>query len=137
MSDLNQRAKQFFGAYETANAEFDAPKIANLYAEVFMFAGPQGAQAVKKEDFVKVLPRRKEFFKSAGLVSSRIESIETLALDGRYTSVKVKWKMRFERAGAEPVESDNFATYILSSTGDSFQIVFQLDHQDLSKRIPG
>jgi len=136
MADLNGQVKEFFAEYEKANAEFDATKIASLYTDVFMFAGPQGAQAVKKEDFVKVLPKRKEFFKSAGLVSSKVEAIEASALDARYTCAKVKWRMRFERAGAQAAENENSATYILSSAGDSFQIVFQLDHQDLAKRIP-
>ncbi len=136
MTDVKQQVTEFFAVFARANAEFDVPAIANLYADVFMFAGPQGAQAVRKEDFVKVLPKRKEFFKSAGLVSSKVESIEASSLDARYASAKVKWRMRFERLGAEPAENDNFATYILSSSGDSFQIVFQFDHQDLAKKSP-
>jgi len=45
------------------------------------------------------------------------------------------WNMCFERIGQEPVESHNASTYILRANGDSFQIVFQLDHQDLMKRL--
>jgi len=90
---------------------------------------------VKKEDFLKVLPRRKEFFRSRGLVSSNIDCFEGSPLDSKYMLVKVTWNMRFERGASEPRYSQNAATYILSRTDDRFQIVFQIDHQDLGKRL--
>ena len=135
MSDENTGVKSFFTRYEAANAIFDAEQIAACYAEVFMFGGPDGVQCVKKEDFLKVLPRRKEFFRSRGLVSSNIESLAASMLDSKYTLVKVVWNMRFDRNASEPIYSRNTASYILSGANDRFQIVFQIDHQDLTKRV--
>ncbi len=68
MNNENTDVKSFFTRYEAANAIFDVEQIAACYAEVFMFGGPAGVQCVKKEDFLTVLPRRKEFFRSRGLV---------------------------------------------------------------------
>jgi hypothetical protein len=135
MSNENAEVKSFFTRYEAANAIFDVEQIAACYAEVFMFGGPQGVQCVKKEDFLKVLPRRKEFFRSRGLASSNIDSLAASELDSKYTLVKVVWNMRFDRSGSEPIYSQNAASYILSRANDSFQIVFQIDHQDLTKRL--
>jgi hypothetical protein len=135
MSDDNSNVKSFFTHYEAANASFDVEQITACYAEVFMFGGPAGVQCVKKEDFLKVLPRRKEFFRSVGLVSSNIASLEASTMDSKYTLVKVIWNMRFERSAGEPIVSQNSASYILSGENDRFQIVFQIDHQDLSKRV--
>jgi len=70
MSNENSGVASFFARYEAANAVFDVEQIAACYAAVFMFGGPDAVECVKKEDFVKVLPRRKEFFRSRGLVSS-------------------------------------------------------------------
>jgi hypothetical protein len=84
MSELNAEVKEFFDGYERANTDFEPQRIATFYADVFMFGAPQGVQSVKKEDFVRVLPRRKEFFKSAGLVSSKVESLEASKLDSKY-----------------------------------------------------
>jgi hypothetical protein len=100
-----------------------------------MFGGPEGVQCVKKEDFLKVLPRRKDFFRSQGLVSSNIDSLEVSALDSKYALIKVIWDMAFERGPGEPVHSHNAASYVLSRTNDRMQIVFQIDHQDLRKRV--
>jgi hypothetical protein len=135
MNNADDEVKTFFSAYEEANAAFALEQIAGCYADVFLFGGPDGSRCVKKDDFLKVLPRRKEFFRSRGLVSSSIDSLEASAMDSKYTLVKVIWNMRFEGAGGEPRFSKNAATYVLSRTDQGFQIVFQIDHQDLGKRV--
>jgi hypothetical protein len=132
---MNTNVREFFDGYGKANAEFDVPRIAGFYADVFMFGEPQGVRCVKKEDFVRVLPKRKEFFRSVGLVSSKIESLEASNLDSKYVLVKAVWKMRFESRTGLPIDSENSTTYILAGTDDSFQIVVQLDHQDLMKKV--
>ena len=129
--------EQFFRRYEQANNDFDVELIAKLYADTFMFGNPQGVQAVKKEEFIKVLPRRKDFMKTAGLVSSRVDSAEASTLDSKYILVRTVWNMRFRTNNGDEVARKTSATYILSSSGDSFEIVFQLDHQDLMKIVQG
>ena len=128
-------AEEFFRSYEQANNDFDAQLIAELYANVFMFGNPQGVQAVKKEEFVKVLPRRKDFMQAAGLLSSRIDSVEGTKLDSKYMLVKTVWNMRFRANNGDDVTRKTSATYILSTSGDSVEIVFQVDHQDLMKIV--
>jgi hypothetical protein len=135
-------AEEFFRLYEQANRDFDVQLIARLYADTFMFGNPQGVQAIKKEDFVKVLPRRKEFMKTAGLLSSRVDSVQTSTLDSKYVLVKTVWNMSFRGTHADQVTRKISATYVLSNIGESFEIVLHLDHQDLIKivqdlRAPG
>ena len=135
-------AEEFFRLYEQANRDFDVQLIAKLYADTFMFGNPKGVQAVKKEDFVKVLPRRKEFMKTAGLLSSRVDSVQASTLDSKYVLVKTVWNMSFRGTNANEVALKISATYVLSNIGESFEIVLQLDHQDLMKivqdlRAPG
>ena len=126
---------EFFHRYEQANNDFDVQLIAKLYADTFMFGNSQGVQAVKKEEFIKVLPRRKDFMKTAGLVSSRVDSAEASTLDSKYILVRTVWNLGFRTNNGDEVARKTSATYILSSSGDSFEIVFQLDHQDLMKIV--
>jgi len=128
-------AEEFFRLYEQANRDFDVQLIARLYADTFMFGNPQGVQAIKKEDFVKVLPRRKEFMKTAGLLSSRVDSVQASTLDSKYVLVKTVWNMSFRGTNANEVALKISATYVLSNIGESFEIVLQLDHQDLMKIV--
>jgi ketosteroid isomerase-like protein len=134
---MNAEVKRLFEDYAQANTDFQVAKIASLYADVFMFGGPQGARAVKKDDFVKMLPRRKEFFKSVGLTSSTLAGVEVSELDSKYTLVTAAWKMRIERSGKEPAEIEVSSTYLLYKSDNSLEIVFQIDHQDLATRIAG
>lgn len=134
MTQSHTKVQQFFARYERANADFDVQTIAELYAEDFMFADPEGVRPVHKSDFVKLLPRRKEFFRSLGLVSSVVASVALSELDAKYASVKVVWKMRFLTKAGKEIQSENSSTYILSIAGDSFEIVFQLDHQNLNTK---
>jgi len=128
-------AQDFFRLYEQAHSDFDIQSLSKLYADTFLFADPQGVRAVKKEDFVKVLPRRKDFMQAAGLLSSRVDSVTATKLDSKYVLAKTVWSMRVRANNGNEVAGKTSATYILSLVGDSFEIVFQIDHQDLTKTV--
>src|SRR5215469_17043628 len=105
--------EEFFRRYEQANNDFDVQSMAKLYADTFMFGNQQGVQAVRKEDFVKVLPRRKDFMKAAGLLSSRVDSLEASTLDSKYALVKTVWNMRVRASNGNEVSGKASTTYIL------------------------
>jgi len=131
---MNQPVEAFFKRYERAISESDTAVIGSLYADVFMYAGPQGVQPVKKEDFLKVIPKRRAWLTSMGLTESLLDRVEQSSLDAKYTIAKTWWRMTFEKNG-ERKQIETRATYVLEQKGDSFQIVFQIDHQDLAARV--
>ena len=135
MQPISKAVEQFFEDYEKAINSNDLELIGSRYADSFMFAGPLGSQPVKKADFLQVLPKRMELMKNLGQTSSTLRSLEETRLDESYTLVKVGWEMRFEKDQTGPLFDENYATYILLQQDASFQIVFQLDHQDLMERI--
>ncbi len=132
---MDQEVKEFFSRYEKANSSSDISAIGNLYANAFMFGGPSGVVAVRKEDFLKVLPNKKSYFSSIGLSETNLQSVEATAIDSKYVLVKTAWKMTVQNStGGRQV--DAFATYVLErSQDDVFSIVFQIDHQDLKSII--
>jgi ketosteroid isomerase-like protein len=127
--------RRFFDDYAAAAASLDLAFFASAYAESFLFAGPSGTQTVRLDDFLRMLPKRKEFFAAVGLTSSAIESLEENRLDDHYVMVKVRWRMRFEKHDKGPMFDDTAATYVLRREEHSMRIVFQLDHQDLAQRV--
>jgi ketosteroid isomerase-like protein len=135
MQRANDRVKAFFDQYESNIGGSDPAAIAAQYGESFVFAGPQGAQAVKRDDFVKVLPKRQGFFKSVGLRSSRVVALEEASVDDRCVLVKAQWRMQFGSEAAPVSDLDLWATYLLQQQPDGLRIVFQLDHDDLTKRV--
>jgi len=132
---MDKRVEAFFHEYEAANSSLDVTRIGNLYAELFLFGGPNGVQAVKKEDFLKVVPKMKAHFGSLGLKRTRLSSVEGTEITSRYLLAKVKWTMTIENSGSEN-DVEAAATYVLECRGaDALRIVFQIDHQDLASVI--
>jgi ketosteroid isomerase-like protein len=131
----SERVEAFFKQYESNIGESDPAAIVAQYGESFVFAGPQGAQAVKRDDFIKVLPKRQGFFKAVGLQSSRVVALEEARVDDRCVLVRAQWRLQFGSATAPVSVVDLFATYLLQQQPDGLRIVFQLDHDDLTKRV--
>ena len=71
--------RDFFELYEKALSEFDVEALSQKYADSFIFAGVKGEQAVKRDDFLKAIPKRQEFFKTIGLTSTKIHSLGNTA----------------------------------------------------------
>lgn len=126
--------QQFFQTFQNANNNLEFDTVGLCYAENFLFGQPQGAQTVNKEDFLHVLPKRKEVVQKMGQKSSRIVAFKKSKINEHYIQVEIKWEMTYER---ETKLSNDFnsATYILYRKGDNFQIIVQIDHQDLIAKI--
>jgi hypothetical protein len=92
-------------------------------------------KVVRKDDLLRALPRRRAYFQSVGLVTSKVRSLEEARLDDHYLMVKAHWDLRFERVPGQSLVVETSATYILHRRGERPQIVFQLDHQDLMKKV--
>lgn len=133
---MEQLVRAFLERYERANSSSDLITVASLYADTFMFGGPNGVQAVKKEDFLKIIPRMNAHFASLGLSATQLHCIEASVIDSRYLLAKAGWRMILRDTNGHSTYVDAFATYILEQAGaDSLAIVFQIDHQDLAKVI--
>lgn len=135
MNTISPNVQNFFEAFEGNLEASDPALVASQYGDVFMFAGPQGTQAVKKDDFLRVIPKRAGFFKSVGLTSSTIQGLEETRLDNHYLLVKAQWSMRFEVGERSTTVDGIAATYLLHQQAGQLQIVFQLDHQDLMQWV--
>ena len=132
---MEQVVEEFFRRYERANCSPDVSGMGGLYADTFMFGGTNGIQTVRKEDFLKVIPKMKSHFSSMGLSETRLQSVEANVLDSRFMLAKVGWRMTL-RQSLGSRDLDTFATYVLErGDGDALAIVFQIDHQDLASVI--
>jgi len=134
MTEASRVVRALFEAYARAAASADPAFFATAYAETFMFAGPATIQAVKRDDFLKVIPKRRAFFAAIGLTATEVSSIDETPLDEHHLLVRVGWTFRFEKHRAAPIIDQGAATYVLRRQESNLQIVFQLDHQDLTTR---
>lgn len=133
---MNQAVKQFFDEYERANATSDVAAIASLYPDTFMFAGVNGVKAVKKEDFLNLIPRMKAHFVSIGLTKTELHTVEAITINAKYLIAKTGWKMTVVDSKGNTKQVNTFATYVLERKADNaLSIVLQIDHEDLATVI--
>jgi len=132
--DCTDQIRQFFLAYEQGNDSAETSFLAESYAEIFLFGGPAGHQAVRREDFVQVVPKMRAHYRSLGLTSTVLRSVEERPLDSRHAIVSVEWEMRFAPANANRLNETACATYVVRTDPEP-RIIFQLDHQDLRQRV--
>ena len=128
---MDQSVSEFFTKYEIANGASDISAVGSLYGESFLFAGPNGAQTVRREDFLKVIPRMKAHFESIGLTGTHLCWLEVKELDARYVLVKATWEIAVKGAKGGVRSMKVLASYVLQRVDGRLFIVFQLDHQDL------
>ncbi len=133
---MDQLVKEVLKRYAEANSASDIAGIGALYADTFLFAGPKGVQAVKKEDFLKAIPMIKDRFTAMGLRETQLGSFDSTALNSKYVLAQTGWTMTVRTPAGAMKQVDAFATYILWQKEDGMLvIVFQLDHQDLATLI--
>jgi hypothetical protein len=97
MAEASGAVRALFEAYARATDSTDPAFFATAYGETFMFAGPATVQAVKRDDFLKVVPKRRAFFATVGLAATKVSSIDESPLDEHHLLVRVRWTFRFER----------------------------------------
>jgi hypothetical protein len=131
----NLAVNKFFEEYEKAVNGVNSEFIPSHCGDSLMIAMPKGAYAFKKEEFLKMVPNRKQFFDTTGLKSSHILSLEEIRRDQHYVLIRAVWNFQFEKAPAKPFDVQVSSTYVLRKEGDSFIIVFQLDHDDIMEKI--
>ena len=129
---MDEEVSAFLEHYEAARMSADGSAVAALYADNFLFGGPNGTQTVKKEDFAKAIPRMKAHFAAMGLSETRLQSASATFLDAKYVLVKARWMMSIRTSERALKHIDTFATYLLERESDKLSIVLQIDHQDLA-----
>lgn len=131
MQRPSEATELFFRIFESNASSDNTDAAVSQFADVFMAASPQGAQAVRASDFALALPRKKQHFDSLGCNSTKLVSLRESRLGARYVMASTQWKMTFAQAGAEPCDVVVDSVFIVDTGGDAEKIVFYLANQDL------
>lgn len=136
MYQASEAIERFFRIFEVNASSKNVDAQVSQFADVFMAASPQGAQAVRVEDFAVALPRKKEWFDRLGCRSTELVSLRENRLDARYVMASTQWKLTFAQPECAPQDVVAESVYILDTGLDGAaasepKIVFYLANQDL------
>ncbi len=127
--------KAFFEGVEQASNTLDLSLIDSQFADQFIFADPNGTRIIEKQKFLPALPKRQEFFKSLGHLSTKVLGLEETPIDDQYTIIKAHFLMQFQKASEPISEARIDSTYILFLKETSPKIVMQIEHEDLQQAM--
>jgi len=120
--------KGLFAEYEKAFAALDLGKSAGFFADTFISAGPRGAIAQSKVEFIRLAHQAAEFYKTVGQTSARILSLQETAISNEYSLVKVHWVATFRKTGTRMIEFD--VSYLVQKIGPEPKINLFIAHED-------
>lgn len=125
--------KKLFEEYEKAFSELDIEKNAGFFADAFISAGPRGAIAQSKTEFLTKAKQASDFYKSVGQESAKIISADEMPVSDNYSLVKVHWGAKFKKTGDKLIEFD--VSYLVQKTGHEPKIILFIAHQDEEKAM--
>ena len=97
------------------------------FAAVFMSGDPMQCAPVERARLAAALPLRRAQFDAAGVGPLRLIGGEDEILDDHYVLARTVWRGDLRDGGYLDLRS----TFILRRTGDDFEVVFYLNHQDV------
>src|ERR1700741_4313260 len=113
MQQTDTGVRQFREGFGEVSAGGTPEAMAAQFGEMFLAAGPQGANCVRREDFARILPQRKELFDRLGLKKTELVAMEVSMLDARFALAKTRWRFEFERMGHDSIGVLVNSTYML------------------------
>ena len=131
--NFDTKLKKLFTEYEKAFNQLNFERVASMYTDSFMSAGPNGVISNSKVEFLNSAARAAGFYKSIGQDSARIISLEVSPISDQYSMAKTHWGVTFRKTGARLIEFD--VTYFVYTAGDEPKIVMFIAHQDEEKAM--
>jgi hypothetical protein len=123
--------RAFFERFQSLGVASDIERLAAMYAESVMIAGPKGTQVVSSTDLQRAVPKRRQLLESVGHQDTALVGFEETALTDRYALVRAQFRWHFQAPSGEPVTVTLPSTFIVDRGGDSPCIVLYMNEQDV------
>jgi hypothetical protein len=128
---MSSAIETFFQNYEHNSNLSETSAVMSQFAEMFLVAGPQGAQVVPANAFALALPRRKKQFEEMGCQSTDLISLRETTLGNHYVMAETEWQMTFAQGEKSPEEIRVASTFIVYTGDERPKIVFYLPQHDV------
>lgn len=124
---MDPRIEKLFAEYGKSFDALEMRRVASLYAENFVAAGPKGIISQSRDEFLKNADQAAEFYRSVGQQSAEMLSAKETWFGDSYVMVTIHWGARFKSL-PDPVEFD--VSYLVQLTGDEPRIILFISHED-------
>jgi hypothetical protein len=123
----DKRIEELFKGYGKAFSVLDLQRIAKLYSDTFISAGPKGVIAQNRKEFDEKSEDAAAYYRKVGQKSAEILSMKETWFGDKYVMVTIHWGAHFEKLD-KPYEFD--VSYLVQLTDDQPKIILFISHQD-------
>lgn len=124
---MDPRIEKLFADYGKSFSALEMRRIAGLYAEQFVAAGPKGVISQGRAEFLSNADKAAEFYRSVGQESATLLSARETWFGPSYVMVAIHWGVRFKSL-PDLVEFD--VSYLVQLTDEAPKIILFISHED-------
>jgi hypothetical protein len=124
---MDKRLETLFADYGKSFSALEMRRVAALYSETFIAAGPRGIISQGRGEFLANADKAAEFYRRVGQQSAEMKSAKETWFGDKYVMVTIHWAARF-RSLPEPVEFD--VSYLVQLTDETPKIILFISHED-------
>lgn len=124
---MDPRIEKLFADYGKSFSALEMRRIAGLYSDQFVAAGPKGVISQGREEFLGNADKAAEYYRSVGQESATVLSAKETWFGEFYVMVTIHWGVRF-RSLPELVEFD--VSYLVQLTDEAPKIILFISHED-------
>jgi len=124
---MDPRIDTLFADYGKSFSALEMRRVAQLYAEQFIAAGPKGVISQGREEFLANADTAAEYYRSVGQESATLIDARETWFSPFYAMVTIHWGVRF-RSLPELVEFD--VSYLVQLTDATPRIILFISHED-------
>jgi hypothetical protein len=124
---MDPRIAKLFADYGKSFDALEMRRVAGLYAEDFIAAGPGGVISQSRDAFLENADKAAEFYRSVGQQSAEMLSARETWFGDKYVMVTVHWGVRFASL-PDLVEFD--VSYLVQLTDAEPKIILFISHED-------
>ncbi|MGV3651215.1 MAG: hypothetical protein ACO1OK_07295, partial [Devosia sp.] len=122
---MDKRIAQMFEGYGQSFSAMEMRRVAALYADHFIAAGPKGIISQSRTEFLDNADAAAEFYKSVGQQKAELRRITETWYSEHYVMATVHWAVYFKKL-PEPVEFD--VSYLVQLTHEHPKIILFISH---------
>lgn len=129
---MDNRLERLFDGYGQSLSALEMRRVAHLYSDDFIAAGPKGVISQSRKEFLDNADKAAEFYRGIGQQKAEMKAATETWYSEHYAMVTIHWAVTFKTLPT-PVEFD--VSYLVQMTDDTPKIILYISHEDEGEKM--
>lgn len=129
---MDKRIDQLFNGYGQSFSALEMRRVAELYSDHFIAAGPKGVISQSRSEFLDNADKAAEFYRAVGQQKAELKAATETWYSEHYVMVTIHWAVTFKTL-PKAVEFD--VSYLVQLTDETPKIILFISHEDEGEKM--